>query len=48
MLIPDTERVIEIHKKVMENTEEKEEKRKSLLKGKEGYNLLYSAVKSAF
>lgn len=48
MLIPDTERVREIHKKVMENTEEKEEKRKSLLKGEEGYNLLDSAVKSAF
>lgn len=48
MLVPDTERVIEIHKKVMEKTEEIEEKRKILLKGEEGYNLLDSAIKSAF
>ena len=48
MLVSDTERVIEIHKKVMEKTEEIEEKRKILLKGEEGYNLLDSAIKSAF
>ena len=36
MLIPDTERVIEIHKRVMEKTEEIEEKKKILLKRRRG------------
>ena len=48
MLMPDTDRVIKIHEKLMIETEIQKEKRKNLLRGEEGYNLLDSAINSAF